>query len=307
MKKGIAIAAAGFMLLTQSFHAGAIVIRHDQDDELYLQADCAYPAVFDVSEQRGGVATLISPQWALTAAHVGQGVAAGDQLVIAGGIYGVRRVIVHPEWRSGNVEVALLQLDEPVEGVEPIPIYTESDELGQVVTVVGRGDTGTGITGPITRDHRLRAATNQIDRIDGDMLAFRFDAPADDDVTTLEGISGPGDSGGPALVLTGEGQRVAGLSVAQDSSGRERGTYGVWEFYTRVSAHSEWIEQTMAMASEERDDTVPDLASNEQGKSSPTSALLPGIYAGTVALAGLIVISAVVWYRHRRAGTARTQ
>ena len=93
------------------------------------------------------------------------------------------------------------------------------------MTFVGRGDTGTGLTGPTTKDHKLRAATNRVERIDGDMLVFRFDAPTEEGVTPFEGISGPGDSGGPALIETVEGLRLAGLSVAQDSSGHERGTY----------------------------------------------------------------------------------
>ena len=40
--------------------AHAMIIRHDVDDEEYLQAESAYPAVFDVFEGRGGVATLVA-------------------------------------------------------------------------------------------------------------------------------------------------------------------------------------------------------------------------------------------------------
>ena len=59
--------------------AHAIVIRHDVDDALYLQDDHAHPAVFQIFERRGGVATLIAPQWALTAAHVGQDIPRGTR------------------------------------------------------------------------------------------------------------------------------------------------------------------------------------------------------------------------------------
>ncbi len=74
------------------------------------------------------------------------------------------------------------------------------------------------------------------------MLVFRFDAPGDENVTPLEGISGPGDSGGPAFLETADGLRLAGLSVA--SSGRPKGRYGVWEFYTRVSPQVQWVWDT---------------------------------------------------------------
>ena len=78
------------------------------------------------------------------------------------------------------------------------------------------------------------------------MLVFRFDAPDDENVTPLEGISGPGDSGGPALIETTDGLRLAGLSVA--SSGRPKGRYGTWEFYARVSPQLAWIRDVTSTA-----------------------------------------------------------
>jgi hypothetical protein len=56
------------------------------------------------------------------------------------------------------------------------------------------------ITPRSQEDRRLRAATNRVEKADGPFLQFRFDAPEDPNVTDLEGISGPGDSGGPAYI-----------------------------------------------------------------------------------------------------------
>ena len=109
-------------------------------------------------------------------------------------------------------------------GVDPIPLHNRGDEQGQIVTFVGRWNSGTGLTGPVDYDHRLRAATNRIERTEGSMFAVRFDAPGDENVTPLEGISGPGDSGGPAFLEIAEGLRPAGLSVV--SNGRLKGLYG---------------------------------------------------------------------------------
>lgn len=222
--------------------AHAMITRHDVDDDAYLQAEGAYHAVFDVFEGRGGVATLVAPQWALTVGHVGEDIPQGHQVTIAGQSYTVKQVVLHPDWETRNLEMALVELNRPIDGVDPIPLYNIGDEQGQIVTFVGRGDSGTGLTGPVSRDHRLRAATNRIERVEGSMLVFRFDAPGDENVTPLEGISGPGDSGGPAFLETAGGLRLAGLSVA--SSGRPKGRYGAWEFYTRISPEVKWVWDT---------------------------------------------------------------
>lgn len=237
-----------FSLMLFSFvaTANAIIIRHDVDANQYLQEEGAYSAVFDIFEQRGGVATLIAPQWAITAAHVGQDIPKNHPVTIGGEQYMIQQSIMHPTWNSESfVDLALLQLDKPVNHVDPIPIYEQDDEKGQIVTFVGRGDTGTGLTGPVTADHQLRAATNLVERAESKNLVFRFDAPTDENVTPLEGISGPGDSGGPALLEKNNTLYIAGISVAQDSAGHERGTYGVWEFYTRISPQAEWIQATI--------------------------------------------------------------
>ena len=79
------------------------------------------------------------------------------------------------------------------------------------------------------------------------MLVFRLDAPEDENTTPLEGVSGPGDSGGPALIESSGVLKLAGFSVA--SSGRPPGTYGNLEFYSRVSLDVDWIQEMISSAS----------------------------------------------------------
>ena len=289
--------------------AHAIIIRDDVDDAKYLQDDHSYKAVFDVFDQRGGVATLIAPQWALTVAHVGQDIPEAHKVTIAGQTYVVERIILHPEWKTKHREMALLELNRPVQGVDPVPPYEERDEQGQIVTFVGRGDTGTGLTGPVSSDHKLRAATNRVDRVEGDTLVFRFDAPEDENVTALEGISGPGDSGGPAFLDTADGLRIAGLSVA--SSGRPKGRYGNLEFYSRVSPEVTWIQDVILPAGAVEPIVAPSsppagevestvtLSSPSDGEveSERTFSYGTVLYAGVAVLAGLTVIALVWWYR----------
>ena len=283
----LAILSTVAVALITVIPAQAIIVRHDVDDADFLQPEDAYSAVFDVFEKRGGVATLIAPNWAITTGHVGQDIKPGHETMIAGQSYSVQQVVLHPKWATENREMALIQLDRPVQYVEPIPLYNTSDEQGKIVTLVGRGDSGTGLTGPITADHRLRAATNRVERVEGDMLVFRFDAPDDENTTPLEGVSGPGDSGGPALIESSGVSKLTGLSVA--SSGRPPGTYGNLEFYSRVSLDIDWIQETISTA-----DGTGSQESNSSGSTADIEiksafSLTTLLYAGAIIVAAFIL------------------
>jgi hypothetical protein len=144
----------------------------------------------------------------------------------------------------GASDIALVKLGEPVPAVEPLRIYRDTDEAGKTIVFVGFGGTGTGESGPQRPEDGLkRGATNLVDRADRDWLYFDFDAPAS--ATELEGISGPGDSGGPAILDAGGASYVIGVSVYGKPGGRGRGTYGAEEGYTRVSTHAGWILEQM--------------------------------------------------------------
>lgn len=237
----------------------AIVMRHDRDERLFLELAQRFPSVVVVRRvanrgDLGDAGTLVAPRWVLTAAHVAAALAVGDAIDAAGRSYSIDRVIRHPEWQTNadfKFDIALVRLAEPVNDIAPASIYEGADELGMQVTFVGRGGQGTGLTGPIAEDGRARAATNRVDAVDGSLLRFRFDAPGDPNVTDLEGVSGPGDSGGPAFIERAGRPFVIGVSSAQDSrpAGRQQGRYGVLEYYARVSSFAPWIRATMSGAS----------------------------------------------------------
>jgi len=270
--------------------AQAIIIRHDVEDARYFQRENAYPAVFEFFEKRGGVGTLIAPDWAVTVAHVAQDVPEDHPVFIAGEEYRVRQTVLHPTWGTDDfVDLGLVQLDKPVQGVTPVSLYALDDEIGKIVTFVGWGDTGTGLTGPVISDHKLRAATNKVELADSKNLLFRFDAPTDENVTPLEGISGPGDSGGPALIEIEGKFYIMGVSVAQDSHGQERGTYGVREFYTRISPNVAWIQSTL-----ENPPAVPTSVPKE-------SASFTTVWVSVVILGVMIAGALLFWQRKRKA------
>ncbi len=226
-----------------------IIRRHDRPDSAYLALGARYPALAHInlptkSGARDGEGTLIGRHWILTAAHVAQEVRLGHRIEVGGKFFTVDSIVIHPAWTRGPHDLALLRLSFPVMDVAPVPLYRGDDEQGREVILLGYGDIGTGQTGPTGNDGLVRGATNRIDEAAGFWLKFAFDPPGSPNVTDLEGVSGPGDSGGPAFFEIDDRVILAGVSSAQSSraSGGRPGHYGVIEYYVRVSRYLDWID-----------------------------------------------------------------
>ena len=234
------VVAAGVLASSE-----AMIIRHDRDEADYRQLGLQYPAVGKISPD--GTGTLIAPRWVLTAAHVAKMFRRRQGEVSFGGrSYPVEASFIHPDWKGhGDVaDIALLRLAEPVRGIEAVGLNEKRDEAGKPVVFVGYGDFGTGKTGAVKMDGILRGATNQVAEVQERAIFFTFNDPAD--ATRLEGISGPGDSGGPALVeRKGRLWTLGVSSVGMEPEGQKPGTYGGRDRYTRVSTYVGWIHKTM--------------------------------------------------------------
>lgn len=86
-----------------------------------------------------------------------------------------------------------------------------------------------------------------VDSIFGQYFTFTFSQPDDPTATDLEGIGGPGDSGGPAFIQRRGRLYVAGVSSLNhkgDAAGPAR--YRSTELYARVAPNAAWIDGVMA-------------------------------------------------------------
>ena len=265
MRTVVAVAAA------VSVGSWPIVRRADRADGRYLEAGARYPAV--VALGRAGDATLIAPQWLLTAAHVAAAVAGRPTVEIAGKTYPIERVAIHPAWRElGPHDVGLVRLARPVQGVKPLGLYRGRGERGLIATIVGHGGAGRGDSRERTEDGRARAATSRVDSASAAWLYFSFDAPPSG--TDLEGAPGPGDSGGPAVLRVNGSDLVGGVSSAGFDGRDGPGSYGAVDVFTRVSTHAAWVDSVMRSgppATRNASNATQQRGAHAQGVSLPDS------------------------------------
>ena len=249
------LALLGLPELTSA--AAPILRRHDRDDARYLEAGERWGG--SVCAVGGAVGTLVGERWVLTAGHVAANISPFSRSVRCGGRrFPIAEVHTFPGWgvmrgSGGDAvdlevpDLALVRLAAPVTGIAPVRLHRAGGEAGRAIVVVGTGLSGTGETGPETEDGRMRAATNVVDSVFGQYFTFTFSPPDDPSATDLEGIGGPGDSGGPALV-THDGEvyvlGVSSLNSRGDAAGPAR--YRTTELYARVSSSAEWIDRVMA-------------------------------------------------------------
>ncbi len=243
----IVLACASLVLSTPAW---PIVISHQAEDSAHLRLASEDPAPIVLSRNAAGSAngmgTWIAEDWILTAAHVAEGFRAGDPIGDEGRLV-VAEVVVPPRWPREPIDLGLVRVTESPSDIEIVPICAADNYVGETVVFLGAGDIGTGLTGPTGADGRMRMAKNAVTMADELFLLFEFDAPDSPSALDLEGISGPGDSGGPAYVIRDNEVCVAAVSSGQDAkpAGGKPGRYGVIEFYFRADTQHAWIRSVV--------------------------------------------------------------
>lgn len=237
-----------------------MITRHDKDDMEFIKLAERFEKYICHINLPDCEGTLIDDQWAITAAHcailIKQKFENGRKhFVIVNDVeIEVDKVIMYKEWDepqediSSLNDIALLHLKtKPLDAMQA-KLYSNEDEIDKLIYMVGRGNIGDGIKGVKSSDMKQRAATNRIETATGNWLSWTFDHPDTKTkyLTEYEGISGPGDSGGPAFIVENDTVYLAGISSWQDTKDGPEGLYGVVENYTRVSQYIKWINDEIA-------------------------------------------------------------
>ena len=261
--------------------------RHDVDGVFFtnLAADPRYQSVgrFLYSVGASGYiasGVLISPEWVLTAAHViegndflGGGVSNMTFTLFSGMdsfVYTAMEWIPHPGWAAtsgdylAGYDIGLVRLSTSVTGFQPATLYPNDTLAIQAGTIVGFGNTGTGLTGSQQGTFGTkRAGENMIDAqgdgtsISSSILFVDFDHPDDPTESVigdasplpLEYISAQGDSGG-GLFIT-EGVNTYLLAITSFGWGYTDevadSDYGDLAGFTATRPFQAWIETTTAV------------------------------------------------------------
>lgn len=238
-----------------------------------------------------GTGVLLSGGHAvLTAAHLFDGRSGSTNITFdtrhGPQTFNTTRILQHPGYDTqSNNDLAIVWLPNaaPVEA-DRYDIYRASDEIGQIFTLAGYGQTGTGNLGTSSTYSSTPLRLKAINRFDADAATLKsilgtgmewtpltgtqliadFDngMTGNDALGSLifhsdtglgldEGLIAPGDSGGPAFLhgkVAGIASYTASLKrgdIMPDIDNNTNSSFGELAAWQRVSAYQQWIDQSL--------------------------------------------------------------
>lgn len=195
--------------------------------------------VSDTNKIYHGSAVVIKENIALTAAHIVKDCKL-HKLKIKDKIYEINKVIVNENFSSNphKGDIAICFIESPIKLDFYPELYTDSDELDKACSIAGYGLTGTFITGAEKFDSKIRAGSNIIDNIYGDLLVCSV-SKEDERKTSLEFLTSVGDSGGGLFI----GNKLAGINscVFSRKDDKSNSSFNKESGHTRISKYREWI------------------------------------------------------------------
>jgi len=204
---------------------------------------CRITGVESTGRPAAASCVLISPHFALTAAHV-VGDMTSCEIVTAGGRHRVDQIFTHGEWTGeyGLHDIALVHVADPFPLAKYAPLSDGSERLGSVCTTTGYGMTGTLTSGLRGGDAALRAGTQRLHGSERSVWVCKIDRRG----TPLPICIAPGDSGGGLWSRAADGStRLIGVNscVTRYGGGKPRHVAGEESCHTRVDLYLDWIRE----------------------------------------------------------------